>query len=121
MINKQNLTYNKLYRLHPFLLSYQKLHLYTNYIKEIEAEGIEIVKIITDGIYTTGKIKKYDSNYNNYFVGDLVPELEYYKGVEFINKTNTIKQETLKRTDLIKDEKTEADRVFYNFKLFIDY
>ena len=110
VINKQNLTYNKLYRLHPFLLSYQKLHLYTNYIKEIENEGIEIVKIITDGIYTTGKIKKYDSNYNNCFVGDLVPEIEYYKGVEFINKTNTIKQETLKRSDLIK-----ADNAFYNF------
>lgn len=110
VINKQNLTYNKLYRLHPFLLSYQKLHLYTNYIKEIESKGIEIVKIITDGIYTTGKIKKYDGNYNNCFVGDLVPELEYYKGVEFINKTNTIKKETLKRTDLIKTDKT-----FYNF------
>ena len=68
------------------------------------------MKIITDGIYTTGKIKKYDSNYNNCFVGDLVPELEYYKDVEFINKTNTIKQETLKRTDLIK-----ADNAFYNF------
>ena len=111
MINKQNLTYNKLYRLHPFLLAYQKLHLYTNYIKEIESvEGVEIVKIITDGIYTTGKIKKYDSNYNNCFVGDLVPELEYYKDVEFVNKTNTIKKETSKRTDLIK-----ADNAFYNF------
>ena len=61
------------------------------------------------------RLKKVDSNYNNYFVGNLVPELEYYKGVEFINKTNTNKQETLKRTDLIKDEKTEADKVFYNF------
>ena len=68
------------------------------------------MKIITDGIYTTGKIKKYDSNYNNCFVGDLVPELEYYKDVEFVNKTNTTKKETLKRTDLIK-----ADNEFYNF------
>lgn len=110
VINKQNLTYNKLYRLHPFLLSYQKLHLYTNYIKEIESEKIEIVKIVTDGIYTTEKIKKYDDNYNNCFVGDLVPEIEYYKDVKFINKTTTNKKKTLKRSDLIK-----PDNVFYNF------
>ena len=114
MINKQNLTYNKLYRLHPFLLSYQKLHLYTNYIKEIEKEGIEIVKIITDGIYTTDKIKKYDSNYNNCFVGDLVPEPEYYKGVKFINKINTTKEKTIKRTDLVKIDLVK-NNVFYNF------
>ena len=120
IINKSNLTYNKLYRLHPFLLSYQKLHLYTNYIKEIEKEGIEIVKIITDGIYTTDKVVSYDNNYVNNFVGDLVPELEYYENVKIINKANMQKENVLIRDDLLnlKNEQKgndEDNKTFYNF------
>ena len=55
------------------------------------------------------RLKKYDSNYNNCFVGDLIPEPKYYEGVKFINKINTTKEKTIKRTDLVKNN------VFYNF------
>ena len=63
------------------------------------------------------RLKKYDSNYNNCFVGDLVPEPKYYEGVKFVNKTHTTKEKILKRTDLINSTKdSDFNKTFYNFK-----
>ena len=120
VIKSKDLVCNKLYRLHPFLLAYQKLNIYEKYIKDIESKGIEIVKVLTDGIYTTDKVVNYDNNYVNNFVGDLVPELEYYENVKIINKANMQKENVLIRDDLLnlKNEQKgndEDNKTFYNF------
>ena len=117
VIKSKDLVCNKLYRLHPFLLAYQKLNIYEKYIKDIESKGIEIVKVLTDGIYTTDKVVSYDNNYVNNFVGDLVPELEYYENVKIINKANMQKENVLIRDDLLnlKNEQKEDDETFHNF------
>ena len=59
----------------------------------------------------------YDNNYVNNFVGDLVPELEYYENVKIINKANMQKENVLIRDDLLnlKNEQKEDDKTFYNF------
>ena len=62
----------------------------------------------------------YDNNYVNNFVGDLVPELEYYENVKIINKANMQKENVLIRDDLLnlKNEQKGNDedvKTFYNF------
>ena len=54
--NSDNLTKTALFRLKPFLLSFQKLLIYDD-IKKIEEEGGKILKVKTDGIYTDKKSK----------------------------------------------------------------
>lgn len=96
VLNKNDLVYNKLFRHHPFLLSYQKYKLYTKYIKMINEHypDCEIVKIKTDGLYMTKTIKEFDDNLHNYFIGDLMPEEIYYKDVQFPNLIKIQSKET---------------------------
>ena len=83
-----NLTRTSLFRMKPFLLSYQRYIMYIECIKKIEDAGGQILKIKTDGVYTDKMINEFENkkNKSEYIDGDIIRE-KHFDIILFKNKT----------------------------------
>lgn len=81
-----NLTRTSLFRMKPFLLSFQRYLMYIDFIKKIEDAGGKILKIKTDGVYTDKKIDEFEKVKEVYIDGDIVRD-KYFDIILFKNKT----------------------------------
>ena len=84
----ENLTRTSLFRMKPFLLSYQRYIMYIECIKKIEDAGGQILKIKTDGVYTDKMIDEFENkkNKSEYIDGDIIRE-KHFDIILFKNKT----------------------------------
>ena len=85
-----NLTRTSLFRMKPFLLSYQRYIMYIECIKKIEDAGGKILKIKIDGVYTDKKIDEFEfdkeNNTKQFIDGDIVRE-KHFDIILFKNRT----------------------------------
>lgn len=81
-----NLTRTSLFRMKPFLLSFQRYLMYIDFIKKIEDAGGKILKIKTDGVYTDKKIDEFEKVKEVYIDGEIVRD-KYFDIILFKNKT----------------------------------
>ena len=81
-----NLTRTSLFRMKPFLLSFQRYLMYVDFIKKIEDAGGKILKIKTDGVYTDKKIDEFEKVKEVYIDGEIVRDI-YFDIILFKNKT----------------------------------
>lgn len=83
-----NLTRTSLFRMKPFLLSFQRYIMYVDFIKKIEDVGGKILKIKTDGVYTDKKIDEFEKVKEKEIIidGDIVRD-KYFDIILFKNKT----------------------------------
>ena len=84
----ENLTRTSLFRMKPFLLSFQRYIMYIECIKKIEDAGGQILKIKTDGVYTDKMIDEFENkkNKSECIDGDIVRE-KHFDIILFKNKT----------------------------------
>lgn len=84
----ENLTRTSLFRMKPFLLSYQRYIMYIECIKKIEDAGGHILKIKIDGVYTDKFIDVFENkeNKSEYIDGDIVRE-KHFDIILFKDKT----------------------------------
>ena len=98
------LTRTSLFRMKPFLLSFQRYIMYIEFIKKIEDEGGKILKIKIDGVYTDKRIedfykvrvaKKINEGSRSILPpidGDIVED-KYFETILFKNKTYYLTEE----------------------------
>ena len=98
------LTRTSLFRMKPFLLSFQRYIMYIEFIKKIEDEGGKILKIKIDGVYTDKRIedfykvrvaKKISDGSRSILPpidGDIVED-KYFETILFKNKTYYLTEE----------------------------
>lgn len=84
--DNDNLTRTSLFRMKPFLLSFQRYLMYVDFIKKIEDAGGKILKIKTDGVYTDKKIDEFEKVKEVYIDGEIVRD-KYFDIILFKNKT----------------------------------
>ena len=84
--DNDNLTRTSLFRMKPFLLSFQRYLMYIDFIKKIEDAGGKILKIKTDGVYTDKKIDEFEKVKEVYIDGEIVRD-KHFDIILFKNKT----------------------------------
>ena len=85
---QDELTRTSLFRMKPFLLSFQRYLMYIEFIKKIEDSGGKILKIKVDGVYTDKKIEELEQNSEKEVLldGDIVRD-KHFDIILFKNKT----------------------------------
>ena len=91
---QDELTRTSLFRMKPFLLSFQRYLMYIEFIKKIEDSGGKILKIKVDGVYTDKKIEELEQNSEKEVLldGDIVRD-KHFDIILFKNKTYNLTSE----------------------------